>query len=114
MYQSRLGLRFYLLPSSPPTFPGVGPEPSPGPWKTKPKGHPAAFLPSCPSKYLTAFSKACVCVGGWGAVTIVRFVLVNEAGFVEVLINNFIKVLHLFWFVVLVLTAHVIKQPATG
>lgn len=47
-------------------------------------------------------------------VTIVRFVLVNEAGFVEVLINNFMKVLHLFWFVVLVLTAHVIKQPATG
>ena len=39
MYQSRLGLRFYLLPSSPPAFPGVGPEPFPGPWKTKPKGH---------------------------------------------------------------------------
>lgn len=51
---------------------------------------------------------------GWGAVLIVRFVSVNEAGFVEVLINKFIKVLHLFWFGVLVLTAHVIKQPATG
>ena len=36
-----------------------------------------------------------MCVWGWGAVLIVRFVLVNEAGFVEVLINKFIKVLHL-------------------
>ena len=79
----------------------------------KPKGHPAVFLPSCPLKYLTAFSKACV-LGGLEGLLIVRFGLVNEAGFVEVLINKFIKVLHLFWFVVLVLTAHIIKQPATG
>uniref|UniRef100_A0A8C2P4T1 Receptor expression-enhancing protein n=1 Tax=Capra hircus TaxID=9925 RepID=A0A8C2P4T1_CAPHI len=52
----------YCLPR-PSTFPDVGPEPSPDPWKMKPKGHPALFLPSCPLKYLTAFSKACVCVG---------------------------------------------------
>ena len=48
---------------------------------------------------------------GCGGLLIVRFVLMNEAGFVEVLINKLIKVLHLFWVVVLVLTAHVIKQP---
>lgn len=39
--------------------------------------------------------------------------LVNEVRFTQVLVNKYIKVVCLSWFVLLVLTAH-IKQPATG
>lgn len=43
-------------------------------------------------------------------VLVVCFVLVSEVRFVQVLINEYIKVFSYSWFLSLVLTAH-IKQP---
>ena len=40
--------------------------------------------------------------------------LVNEVRFMQVLVNKYIKVVCLSWFVLLVLIAHIIKQPSTG
>ncbi|CAI9170998.1 unnamed protein product [Rangifer tarandus platyrhynchus] len=53
MYQSRLGLRFYLLPSSPPTFPAP-PSPtrgarSPRPGSLSPSGGTRSLAPARPS-----------------------------------------------------------------
>lgn len=66
--------------SPPSTFSVMGPETSPGPCECN-QSPPNCVLPSCPSKYLTAFAKACVCV-------LVCIVLVNEVRFVQVLIIN--------------------------
>lgn len=44
------------------------------------------MIPSCPSKYLTAFSKVNV------RVAVVCFVLVNEVRLVNILINKYIKI----------------------
>lgn len=76
----------YCLPQ-PFTFPDMGPEPHQS-LQTKPKVQPAVFIPSCPSKYLTAFSKAwcvCVCVCDLA----VCFMLVSEVRLVNIFINKY-------------------------
>lgn len=79
----------YCLP--PFTFPDRGPEPHQS-LQTKPKVQPAVFIPSCPPKYLTAFSKAwcvCMCMCARACVLAESFVLVSEVRLVNIFINKY-------------------------
>lgn len=91
----------------------------PGVWDQSPSQNSASETkspPSCVHSFLSfrvldsLLQGLCVCV----CVVVVCFVLVNEVRFMHVLVNKHIKVFCLSWFVFLVLTAHIIKQPATG
>lgn len=63
MDQSRLGSEFYLLPLTPLLL-RWGMRGLLRPLQLKPNAHSSVFIPFCPSKYLTAFSKAlCMCPG---------------------------------------------------
>ena len=108
MYQSRLGSGFYLLSSSPLSLPRYGTRALPRPLKNETQSPPSCVRSFLSFKVLHSLLQGRVCV------LVVWFVLVNEARFVEVLINKCVKVLCLFWFVVPALTARVIKQPAPG
>lgn len=64
MHQRRLGPGFCLLPFSSLCLPRCGTRGLPDPLQMKPKAHPAMFIPSFPSKYVTAFSEGLyVCPG---------------------------------------------------
>lgn len=47
-------------------------------------------------------------------VLVVCLVLLNVVRFMHVLVNKHIKVFCVSWFVFLVLTIHIIRQPAIG
>lgn len=94
------GSIYCLSPSS--TFSVMGPETSPGPCECN-QSPPNCVLPSCPSKYLTAFAKACVCV-------LECIVLVNEVRFAQVLINKYVTVFCFSWFLFSVLIASLVNS----